>query len=66
MAFLDEGISEAYVSPQIETVLGFTQKEWLEDPVRWYHQIHPDDKARWSTEAAGLFLSGRRCAPPTE
>jgi PAS domain S-box-containing protein len=58
MAFLDQGISEAYVSPQIEAVLGFTQSEWLNDPVRWFHQIHPEDKARWSVEAAQTFLSG--------
>src|SRR6185295_1322600 len=58
MAFLDKGIGEAYVSPQIETLLGFTQEEWLNDPVRWYEQIHPDDKARWSVEAAELFLLG--------
>ncbi len=58
MAYLDQGIGEAYVSPQIEAALGFTQEEWLEDPVRWYHHIHPDDKARWSTEAAEMFLSG--------
>src|SRR5277367_6559861 len=59
MAYLDEGIGEAYVSPQIEKLLGFSQKEWLEDPVSWYRQIHPDDKARWSVEAAGMFLSGK-------
>lgn len=59
MAYLDEGIGEAYVSPQIEAALGFSQKEWLEDPVRWYQQIHPDDKDRWSQEAAGMFLSGK-------
>lgn len=58
MAFLDKGISEAYVSPQIEAMLGFTQAEWLNDPVRWYQQIHPDDKSRWSVEAAQTFLSG--------
>jgi PAS domain S-box-containing protein len=58
MAFLDRGISEAYISPQIESILGFSQQEWLNDPVRWYSQIHPDDKARWSAEAVGLFLSG--------
>jgi PAS domain S-box-containing protein len=58
MAYLDRGIGEAYVSPQIELMLGFTQEEWLNDPVRWYHQIHPDDKGRWSTEAAQMFLSG--------
>jgi len=59
MAYLDEGIGEAYVSPQIEATLGFSQKEWLEDPVRWYQQIHPDDKNRWSNEAAETFLSGK-------
>jgi PAS domain S-box-containing protein len=58
MAYLDQGIGEAYVSPQIEAALGFSQKEWLEDPVLWYSQIHPDDKDRWSNEAAEMFLSG--------
>jgi PAS domain S-box-containing protein len=58
MAHLDRGIGEAYVSPQIEASLGFSQEEWLEDPIRWYHQIHPDDKERWSVEAAQMFLSG--------
>jgi len=59
MAFLDKGIGEAYVSPQIEEMLGFSQEEWLNNPVRWYQQIHPEDKARWSIEAAGLFMSGQ-------
>ena len=59
MAFLDEAVGEAYVSPQIERVLGFTQEEWLQDPVRWYSQVHPDDKLRWSAEAAELFLTGK-------
>ena len=26
--------------------------------MRWYQQIHPDDKYRWSVEAADMFLSG--------
>ncbi len=59
MAYLDRGIGEAYVSPQIEEKLGFTQREWLEDPVRWYQQIHPRDKDRWSVEAATVFLTGK-------
>src|SRR5271165_7099256 len=58
MAYLDERIGETYVSPQIEALLGFTQEEWLQDPVRWYAQLHPDDRQRWSAEAAQLFLSG--------
>ena len=59
MAYLDRGIGEAYVSPQIEATLGFSQAEWLEDPVLWYRQVHPDDKDRWSTEASEMFLSGK-------
>jgi two-component system CheB/CheR fusion protein len=59
MAYLDEGIGEAYVSPQIEATLGFSQEEWLEDPVLCYQRIHPDDKDRWSREAAEMFLSGK-------
>jgi PAS domain S-box-containing protein len=58
MASLQGGIGDAYVSPQIETALGFSQGEWLEDPLRWYAHIHPDDKGRWSSEAAQLFVSG--------
>jgi PAS domain S-box-containing protein len=58
MASLEGGIGDAYVSPQIEASLGFSQNEWLQDPIRWYQHIHPDDKERWSTEAAEMFLSG--------
>jgi len=58
LAYLDEGFGTAYVSPHIETVLGFSQEEWLNDPVRWFKQLHPEDKQRWSTEAAQMFLSG--------
>ena len=58
MIFLDRGISEAYVSPYIEAALGFSQAEWLDDPIRWYRQIHPDDKERWNLEAAQMVLSG--------
>src|SRR6185295_6290549 len=58
MAYLDRAIGEAYVSPQIEATLGFSQQEWLEDPVRWYAQIHPDEKQRWSVEAARMLLTG--------
>jgi PAS domain S-box-containing protein len=56
IAYLDRPTSEAYVSPQIEEALGFSQEEWLDDPIRWYERIHPEDKARWSLEA-GAFIS---------
>jgi PAS domain S-box-containing protein len=52
MAALDEGINELYVSPQIEELLGFSQKEWLEDPVLWFTRLHPEDRERWHLEFA--------------
>jgi protein-histidine pros-kinase len=58
MASLEGGIGDAYVSPQIEAALGFSQGEWLRDPLRWYQHIHPDDKEKWSVEAAEMFLTG--------
>ena len=58
MASLEGGIGDAYVSPQIEAALGFSQDEWLRDPIRWYQHIHPEDKERWSVEAAEMFFSG--------
>jgi PAS domain S-box-containing protein len=58
MAPLDGGIGEAYVSPEIEKALGYTQEEWLGDPILWYRQIHPDDKTRWSEEAAQMLMTG--------
>jgi PAS domain S-box-containing protein len=58
LAPMEGGLSEAYVSPQIETILGFTQEEWLADPIMWFRQLHSADKDRWSLEAAQLLLRG--------
>ncbi|HZA41819.1 MAG TPA: diguanylate cyclase [Actinomycetota bacterium] len=33
-----------YVSPQIESMLGFTPEEWLADAGRWLERVHPDDR----------------------
>lgn len=52
MAALDGGINELYVSPQIVDLLGFTQEEWLNDPVLWHRQLHPEDRDRWHLEFA--------------
>jgi PAS domain S-box-containing protein len=34
-----------YVSPQVESVFGYTAEEWLEDADLWARMIHPDDLA---------------------
>jgi PAS domain S-box-containing protein len=31
------------VSPQIETILGYKQEEWLAESENWLKFIHPDD-----------------------
>jgi two-component system, sensor histidine kinase and response regulator len=59
LAPLDSRAGEAYVSNYVQSLLGYTQEEWLGDPLRWYERIHPDDRTRWSQEAAELFLTGR-------
>ncbi len=33
-----------YVSPQIETILGYAPSEWLEDPNLWLSVLHPEDR----------------------
>ena len=33
-----------YVSPQIETMLGYSPGEWLSDPMNWMNHIHPEDR----------------------
>ena len=57
MAYLDRGISETYVSPQIEAALGFSQEEWLEDPSAGTARFIP------TTNGAGV-LKQRRCFLP--
>ncbi|HEX5272887.1 MAG TPA: PAS domain S-box protein, partial [Gemmataceae bacterium] len=60
MAALEEGGTERelYVSPQIEELLGFSQKEWLDNPVLWYKQLHPEDQERWHQEFSRTVAEG--------
>jgi PAS domain S-box-containing protein len=50
MASFENGLSEIYVSPHIETMLGYTAREWIDDPILWYQRLHPEDKQRWNQE----------------
>src|SRR5262249_16438574 len=59
MAALNEDVTELYVSPQIEALLGFTQEEWLGNPFLWFNQLHPDDRERCNREfALGVRTGG--------
>ena len=33
-------VPAAYISPQIERLLGFTAQQWIEDPELWGRQVH--------------------------
>jgi PAS domain S-box-containing protein len=57
-AALDELGRTLYISPQIETMLGFSADEWLADPELWSKQIHPDDRARVLVEYVRSYTSG--------
>ena len=43
----DEGASAIYVSPQAESILGYSTEEWLRSPEFFVRQVvHPDDRER--------------------
>lgn len=47
------------ISPQIETLLGYSVAEWKADPELWLKLVHPDDRDRVLVESATLkFTDG--------
>lgn len=55
------GLGEApvpYISPQIETTLGFPREDWLRDPEIWIRQTHPDDREDLAAEWARTDQTG--------
>jgi len=54
------GYDEAYVSPQITTMFGYTQEEWLHDDdlSLWASVIHPDDRSVVDEIAARTSVTG--------
>ena len=47
-----------YISPQVESLLGFSQAEWLADPDFWIKQLHPDDRDLVLSEVKRRNASG--------
>jgi two-component system cell cycle sensor histidine kinase/response regulator CckA len=35
-----------YISPRIESLLGYRPQEWIQNPHLWYERLHPEDKDR--------------------
>ncbi len=52
VAALDDASTTLYISPQVESFLGFSQPEYNEDPDTWRKQLHPDDRDRVMEEVA--------------
>ncbi len=48
-----------YVSPQVETVLGFTAAEWMADPDLFFSRIHPDDRDDYLAGEEQALANGR-------
>ncbi|KAF0107027.1 MAG: putative signaling protein [Anaerolineaceae bacterium] len=46
MDAVDEFSTTLYISPQIETMTGYTSREWMEDSRLWINIVHPDDHDR--------------------
>ena len=44
-----------YVSPQIETLLGFSPEEWKADPRLWIQRVHPDDRDACMSEEGAVL-----------
>jgi PAS domain S-box-containing protein/putative nucleotidyltransferase with HDIG domain len=51
--------STLYVSPQIETLLGYTPQEWLADPKLWSKSLHPEDRQHVLKQAAQTDQSNK-------
>jgi PAS domain S-box-containing protein len=48
-----------YVSPQVESILGFTAEEWMADPDLFYSRVHPDDRERYLAAEDEARTTGR-------
>lgn len=59
IVYIDEiGAIGRYVSPQVETILGYTPEQWLADHDLWRRALHPEDRERALGELAAGEKSG--------
>ncbi len=45
-AALDDASTTLYISPQIESILGYSPEDYRADPDIWRKRLHPDDRDR--------------------
>src|SRR5207302_10921710 len=60
MDALDEKATTFYISPNIEQMLGYTDREWRIDSQLWVKRLHPDDRDRAWAE----YMRGRESGEP--
>jgi len=48
-----------YVSPQIETLLGFTPQDWMADAGTWWNCVHPEDRERVAESEREIERTGK-------
>jgi PAS domain S-box-containing protein len=56
---LDAWSSSVFMSPQIETILGYPVQDWLDDPRFYPKVLHPDDRDRVLAQHADAHKTGR-------
>jgi PAS domain S-box-containing protein len=54
-----DGNGLVYVSPQVESMTGFSPAECIADPELWIRQIHPDDRSRVLDQAVESIAAGK-------
>ena len=54
----DESVGNVYVSPQVETLLGYPSREWIENPSLLHDAVHPDDLEGVLADAERLRRTG--------
>ncbi len=53
-----DGVRMAFLSPQIESLLGHAPDEFLTDPDSWFDLVHPEDQARVDEAARHAGATG--------
>jgi PAS domain S-box-containing protein len=55
---IEHGGAIAYISPQIEEMMGYSSQEYMDEPSLWIETTHPEDRERVLTEDAHTDRTG--------
>jgi PAS domain S-box-containing protein len=54
----DEAVGNVYVSPQVEALIGYPARQWIENPGLLYEAVHPEDLDTVLADAERLRATG--------